>query len=64
MDLGNISGLTFTAVDGITQGLAAIVYLVIGFLLGPSVFNFFYFDPIKQAPLLEKLTEIAVLISF
>lgn len=30
MDLGNISGLTFTAVDGITQGLAAIVYLVIG----------------------------------
>lgn len=41
----------------------AIVYLVIGFLLGPSVFNFFYFDPIKQAPLLEKLTEIAVLIS-
>lgn len=30
MDLGNISALTFTAVDGITQGTAAIVYLVIG----------------------------------
>jgi hypothetical protein len=30
MDLGNISALTFTAVDGITQGSAAIVYLVIG----------------------------------
>lgn len=41
----------------------AIVYLVIGFLLGPSVLNLFYFDPIKQSELLEVLTEIAVLIS-
>lgn len=41
----------------------AIVYLIIGFLLGPSVFNLFYFDPIKQSALLESLTEIAVLIS-
>jgi len=30
MDLGNLSAVTFTAVDGITQGTAAIVYLVIG----------------------------------
>ena len=30
MDLGNISAPTFTAVDGITQGTAAVVYLVIG----------------------------------
>lgn len=42
---------------------SAIVYLVIGFLLGPSVLSLFYFDPIKQSALLEVLTEIAVLIS-
>src|SRR6185503_17102012 len=30
MDLGNIPAPTFTAVDGITQGTAALVYLVIG----------------------------------
>ncbi len=41
----------------------AIVYLAIGFLLGPSVLHLFYFDPIKQSALLEVLTEIAVLIS-
>jgi NhaP-type Na+/H+ or K+/H+ antiporter len=41
----------------------AIVYLGIGFLLGPSVLNLFYFDPIKQSELLEVLTEVAVLIS-
>lgn len=42
---------------------SAIVYLAIGFLLGPSVLNLFYFDPIKQSVLLEVLTEVAVLIS-
>ncbi len=41
----------------------AIVYLVIGFLLGPSVLSLFYFDPIKQSALLEVLTEVAVLIA-
>lgn len=41
----------------------AIVYLAIGFLLGPSVLHLFYFDPIRQSALLESLTEIAVLIS-
>ena len=30
MDLGNISAPAFTVVDGVTQGTAAIVYLVIG----------------------------------
>ena len=30
MDLGNIPAPTFTSVDGITQGTAALVYLVIG----------------------------------
>ncbi len=41
----------------------AIVYLCIGTVLGPSVLNLFYFDPIKQSALLELFTEIAVLIS-
>lgn len=41
----------------------AIVYLAIGFLLGPSVLHLFYFDPIEQSALLESLTEIAILIS-
>ncbi|OYY48696.1 MAG: sodium:proton antiporter [Methylophilales bacterium 28-44-11] len=41
----------------------AIIYLLLGFLLGPSVLDIFHFDPIKQSALLEVLTEIAVLIS-
>ena len=41
----------------------AIVYLAVGLLLGPTILNLFYFDPIKQSALLETLTEIAVLIS-
>jgi NhaP-type Na+/H+ or K+/H+ antiporter len=41
----------------------AIIYLLFGFLLGPSVLDIFHFDPIKQSALLEVLTEIAVLIS-
>lgn len=42
---------------------SANVYLVVGFLLGPSVLNIFYFDPLAQSELLEVLTEVAVLIS-
>jgi sodium/hydrogen antiporter len=42
---------------------SAIVYLAAGLLLGPSVFDVFRFDPLKQSKLLEVLTEIAVLIS-
>jgi NhaP-type Na+/H+ or K+/H+ antiporter len=42
---------------------SAIVYLCAGLVLGPSVLNLFHFDPLKQAALLEVLTEIAVLIS-
>lgn len=42
---------------------SANVYLAIGLLLGPTILNLFYFDPIKQSALLETLTEIAVLIS-
>lgn len=41
----------------------AILYLCVGLCIGPSVLGWFRFDPIEEAPLLEALTEIAVLIS-
>lgn len=41
----------------------ATVYLAIGVALGPSAFGAFHFNPLKQAHLLEVLTEIAVLLS-
>ncbi len=40
-----------------------LVYLVVGVLLGPSVFGAFHFNPLKQAHLLEALAELAVLVS-
>jgi NhaP-type Na+/H+ or K+/H+ antiporter len=42
---------------------SAIVYLCAGLLLGPTGFDIFDFDPLKQSGLLQVLTEIAVLIS-
>lgn len=42
---------------------SSMVYLAVGLIAGPMVLNLFYFDPIKEAPLLETLTEVAVLIS-
>lgn len=41
----------------------AIIYLAAGLMLGPSMFDMFHFNPLKQSALLEILTEIAVLIS-
>ncbi len=41
----------------------AIIYFSVGLLLGPSGFNLFHFNPLKESALLEVLTEIAVLIS-
>jgi NhaP-type Na+/H+ or K+/H+ antiporter len=55
-------GLTMTSLQKLPF-TSAIVYLVIGFLLGPSVLSLFYFDPLKQSALLEVLTEVAVLIA-
>ena len=49
-----ISRLPFTS---------AMVYLFAGLALGPMVFDVFHFNPIKEAKLLEVLTEIAVLVS-
>ena len=42
---------------------SAIAYLGVGLLLGPMFLGLFSFDLVQQAPLLETLTEIAVLIS-
>lgn len=42
---------------------SAILYLVVGVLVGPTVFNLFHFNPLKSAAWLEVITEIAVLIS-
>ena len=41
----------------------AIIYLAVGLVVGPTGFNVFHFNPLKQSALLEVLTEIAVLIS-
>lgn len=42
---------------------AAILYLAVGLLVGPTVLNVFHFNPLKESALLEALTEVAVLIS-
>jgi len=42
---------------------SAMIYLGVGLLIGPSGLNAFHFNPLKQAALLETLTEVAVLIS-
>ncbi|MBX3653952.1 MAG: cation:proton antiporter [Ramlibacter sp.] len=41
----------------------AIIYLAVGLLVGPTGLHLFHFNPLKQAALLEVLTEVAVLIS-
>jgi NhaP-type Na+/H+ or K+/H+ antiporter len=66
----------FLLVGGLllTRGLAAsllkhlpvtpaIVYLLVGLLVGPTVLNVFHFNPLKESALLEALTEVVVLIS-
>ena len=42
---------------------SAIIYLLVGLVIGPTVLNLFHFNPLKQSALLEVLTEAAVLIS-
>jgi NhaP-type Na+/H+ or K+/H+ antiporter len=41
----------------------SMLYLAVGFALGPGGFAIFYLDPIERAALLERVTEVAVLIS-
>ena len=42
---------------------SSIIYLAVGLLVGPTALNLFHFNPLKESALLEKLTEVAVLIS-
>lgn len=42
---------------------SAMIYLFVGLVVGPSGFALFHFNPLKEAGLLEVITEIAVLIS-
>ena len=57
-----VRGLTSTILKR-SPVTAAIIYLAVGLLVGPSVLNVFHFNPLKEAALLEVLTEVAVLIS-
>jgi len=41
----------------------AMIYLVVGFLLGPAVFNVLELHPLRELALLEVITEIALLIA-
>jgi NhaP-type Na+/H+ or K+/H+ antiporter len=41
----------------------SVLYLVVGFALGAHGAGLFRFDPLRDAPLLERLSEVAVLIS-
>ncbi len=76
MDAGVSNALWFLLVGALmlTRGITssfmkrlpvtpAIFYLCVGLVIGPSVLGWFRFDPIAEAPLLEVLTEIAVLVS-
>ncbi|HEX2188101.1 MAG TPA: sodium:proton antiporter [Longimicrobiaceae bacterium] len=41
----------------------AMVYLAAGVLIGPAALDLFYVDPVDQAALLERITEVAVIVS-
>lgn len=41
----------------------AMIYLAVGLVIGPTLLNAFHFNPLKQAHLLEIVTEVAVLLS-
>src|SRR5665647_1037641 len=57
-----VMGLTFTVLKRLPI-TAAIIYLAVGMVVGPSGLNLFHFNPLKESRLLEALTEVAVLIS-
>lgn len=57
-----VRGLTSTVLKR-SPVTAAIIYLAVGLLVGPTVLNVFHFNPLKDSALLEVLTEVAVLIS-
>ena len=57
-----VMGVSTTALKRLPVTTAMLV-LAVGLLLGPSGLNLFHFNPLKEAALLQLLTEVAVLIS-
>lgn len=57
-----VVGFTFSYLKSVPI-TSAIVYLLVGILIGPMGFGLFHFNPLKESGLLEVLTEIAVLVS-
>ena len=57
-----VMGLTFTLLKR-SAFTAAMIYLVVGMAIGPSGFNLFHFNPLKESALMEVMTEAVVLIS-
>ncbi|MFU8830719.1 MAG: cation:proton antiporter [Wenzhouxiangella sp.] len=57
-----VVGFTFSYLKSVPV-TSAIVYLVVGCIVGPMGFGLFHFNPLKESALLEVLTEIAVLVS-
>jgi NhaP-type Na+/H+ or K+/H+ antiporter len=57
-----VRGLTATLLQRLPV-TAAIIYLGVGVLFGPTALNLFHFNPLKESALLQALTEVAVLIS-
>lgn len=57
-----VVGFTFSYLKSV-PATSSIVYLLIGFIVGPMGFELFHFNPLEESALLELLTEIAVLIS-
>lgn len=55
-------GLTATMLQR-SPVTTAIIYLAVGLLFGPTGLGAYHFNPLKEAGLLETLTEVAVLIS-
>ncbi len=55
-------GLTAPAIKRIPV-TSAMLYLLVGILVGPTFLGLFHFNPLKESALLEVLTEVAVLIS-
>jgi NhaP-type Na+/H+ or K+/H+ antiporter len=56
------TGLTATLIRRLPV-TPAIVYLAVGFIIGPSVLELFHFNPLQQHAVLGVITEIAVLLS-
>lgn len=57
-----VVGFTFSYIKAVPI-TSAIIYLIVGSLVGPMGLGLFHFNPLKESALLELLTELAVLVS-